>query len=336
MLSSSRLPGSGDVLTADAGRNRKPTDEMKRIRARILLLLVLFACLAPAVAAAKTRSPAAKPPALGKVRSLTAPCPTATRSAAVAGPAAAQAAGTEAAPAPKTHRAAPEPAPSIAADATTLTGTLPLPDRNPAAPPADTLLLPDRNPTHVGADDTACGAAVPLASPQADVATAAFGVPLPDRNPKPPALLAPPSLPVAPSAAPAPQVVTDMPPPDPNPNRAAALPFAMKGTLTPAIAAPPPAMDYASILKPILSYDLSTRTTPMSGRCCAAGRGGRGEDQGSCGARFRALVQISQQPGDLGKCRGHRAVPARPSRLAGAGRAAREGRDRALPHRCKS
>jgi soluble lytic murein transglycosylase len=32
----------------------------------------------------------------------------------------------------------------------------------------------------------------------------------------------------------------------------------MKGTLTPAIQAPPPAMDYASILKPILSYDLST------------------------------------------------------------------------------
>ncbi len=48
-----------------------------------------------------------------------------------------------------------------------------------------------------------------------------------------------------------------MPLPDPNPNRAGTLPFAMKGTLAPAIAAPPPAMDYASILKPILSYELS-------------------------------------------------------------------------------
>jgi soluble lytic murein transglycosylase len=57
--------------------------------------------------------------------------------------------------------------------------------------------------------------------------------------------------------APVPQVVTDMPLPDPNPNRAGTKPFAMKGTLAPAIAAPPPAMDYASILKPILSYDLS-------------------------------------------------------------------------------
>ena len=57
--------------------------------------------------------------------------------------------------------------------------------------------------------------------------------------------------------SPPPQVVTDMPPPDPNPNRTTALPFAMKGTLTPAIAAPPPAMDYVAILKPILSYDLS-------------------------------------------------------------------------------
>jgi soluble lytic murein transglycosylase len=88
------------------------------------------------------------------------------------------------------------------------------------------------------------------------VAAAVSTVALPDRNPKAPALLAPPSLPMTPAPPPAPQVVTDMPLPDPNPNRAETLPFAMKGTLAPAIAAPPPAMDYASILKPILSYDL--------------------------------------------------------------------------------
>jgi hypothetical protein len=82
-------------------------------------------------------------------------------------------------------------------------------------------------------------APVQTVTPQTDVAAATSVVPLPDRNPKAPALLAPPSMPVAPSssASPPPQVVTDMPPPDPNPNRSAALPFAMKGTLTPAIAA---------------------------------------------------------------------------------------------------
>lgn len=97
----------------------------------------------------------------------------------------------------------------------------------------------------------------PTVTPQTDVAAATSVVPLPDRNPKAPALLAPPSLLVAPSASPPPQVVTDMPPPDPNPNRTAALPFAMKGTLAPAIAVPPSAMDYAAILRPILAYELS-------------------------------------------------------------------------------
>jgi soluble lytic murein transglycosylase len=65
-----------------------------------------------------------------------------------------------------------------------------------------------------------------------------------------------PSAPVPSAAAHGP--ADDMTLPDPNPNRAATIPFEMKGTLTPAIQAPPPAMDYASILKPILSYDLST------------------------------------------------------------------------------
>ena len=103
-------------------------------------------------------------------------------------------------------------------------------------------------------------AAVPLAAvtPQSDMAKSTSVVPLPEHNPQTPTLLAtPPPAAPAPAASPPPQVVTDMPPPDANPNRTAALPFAMKGTLTPAIAAPPPAMDYTAILKPILSYDLS-------------------------------------------------------------------------------
>jgi soluble lytic murein transglycosylase len=73
---------------------------------------------------------------------------------------------------------------------------------------------------------------------------------MPDRNPKTPALLAPPGLPLVLPPAPPQQVVTDMPLPDANPNRG--------GTLTPAIAAPKSAMDYGSILKPILSYDVGS------------------------------------------------------------------------------
>jgi soluble lytic murein transglycosylase len=57
-------------------------------------------------------------------------------------------------------------------------------------------------------------------------------------------------LPLAFPPAPAANVVGDMPLPDANPNRG--------GALTPAIAAPKSAMDYESVLKPILSYDISS------------------------------------------------------------------------------
>jgi soluble lytic murein transglycosylase len=94
----------------------------------------------------------------------------------------------------------------------------------------------------------------PAVAPEVGSVAVVSDIPLPpDRNPTTPALPTP-SLPIAPS--PAPQVVTDMPLPDPNPNRGGAL-AAMQGTLAPAIAAPPSAMDYASILKPILSYTIS-------------------------------------------------------------------------------
>ena len=39
----------------------------------------------------------------------------------------------------------------------------------------------------------------------------------------------------------------------------------VKGTIPPAIAAVPPALDYPSILKPILSYEISASTRPISG-----------------------------------------------------------------------
>jgi peptidoglycan lytic transglycosylase len=230
---------------------------MKRIRAHVLLF-ASFACLASAVAVAKTpRAPAAKPVRAAKVQvppslpernplRLTAPAtPLATTPETT--PAAAQ--GTP---------AAPEPSPSIASDTSLETGAVPNPERNAAATPADALPLPDRNPASSSVAMTPPAAApAPTVTPQSDATTATSVVALPQRNPQTPTLFAMPPVAPAPSNAPAPQVVTDMPPPDPNPNRTAALPFAMKGTLAPAIAAPPPAMDYTAILRPILSYDLS-------------------------------------------------------------------------------
>ena len=195
---------------------------MKRIRANIWLLLVSFAVLAPAIAVAESSL-------------VPLPDRNPQRAAAPASPVA------EAAPAPETSplpAALPEGAPETAVDTTTVTGTI----------------LPDRNPMTISVPMTP---STPTVTPGSDVATIVSTVALPDRNPKAPSLLAPPSLPIPSAPSPAPQVVTDMPLPDPNPNRAGALPFAMKGTLAPAIAAAPPAMDYASILKPILSYDLS-------------------------------------------------------------------------------
>jgi len=219
---------------------------MKRIRARILLLLVSVACLAPAVAVAQ---------------SSLVPLPDRNphRPAAPAAPVAEAAPAQDAGPAQEVS-SAPEasseaaPAPETASDTTTLTGTIPLPDPSPVVAEAESLPLPDRNPMTTSVPMTP-SPVTPTVTPASDIAAAVSTVALPDRNPKAPSLLAPPSLPVPPS--PAPQVVTDMPVPDPNPNRAGTMPFAMKGTLAPAIAAPPPAMDYASILKPILSYDLS-------------------------------------------------------------------------------
>ncbi len=230
---------------------------MKRIRAHVLLFASLT-CFASAVAVAKTpRSAAAKPARAAKVQVAPSlpdrnPLRVTTPAAPLAEPAQnaapTQAAAQDAPPAPET---------STASDATLETGTVATPSPNQAATPADALPLPDRNPSSSVAMTPSGAAPVPTVTPQTDVAKATSVVPLPEHNPQAPALLAIPPVAPAPSASPPPQVVTDMPPPDPNPNRTTALPFAMKGTLAPAIAPPPPAMDYAAILKPILSYDLS-------------------------------------------------------------------------------
>ncbi len=211
---------------------------MKRNRAHILPLLVCFACLAPAVALAKSpRHPVATKSARAAATKIQVPPPLPDRN-----PGRIQGLDAPLAAAPQ---GAPEPTPSLETT-TDATGAVPLPDHNPATPAADSLAVQEQSPTTTSVPMTP---AAP--SPPAETAppTVVSDIPLPDRNPKAPSLAALPGLPlVLPQASP-PQVATDMPLPDANPNRA--------GTFTPAFAGPPPAMDYAAILKPILSYELS-------------------------------------------------------------------------------
>ena len=125
-------------------------------------------------------------------------------------------------------------------------------------------------------------------------------VPLPEHNPQTPTLLAtPPSAAPALSASPPPQVVTDMPSPDANPYRTAALPFAMRArspgnrraTTGDGLRLDP---ETDHVLRPFRFR----RGQYPGGAAQRDGRGG--EDQGSRGPRFRALVQISKRAGDSG------------------------------------
>ncbi len=265
---------------------------MKRFSAHALSLLVLFACLAPAVAMAKSRHLSAKTSrtAAAKVKVEAAgppPLPdrnpnrTASGDSATPQPVAAS---------PQTITVTPQ---AVQGDATT-TGSVGLtagnvaptdalaasqmltpPDRNPNAVAVVTPFVPGRNPSTPGADVVT--AATQTVSPTSDQAAHVSIVPLPDRNPKgmppigpaeeisllphSPSLVPPP--PPAPQKAPAPAPAVpaglsdDTPLPDPNPNRKATLPVVLKGTLTPAIQPPAPGLDYANILKPLTSYELS-------------------------------------------------------------------------------
>ena len=101
--------------------------------------------------------------------------------------------------------------------------------------------LPDRNPNTGAPPPLVAAQEISLLSPQTSLAPAP---PTPLAAPQP-ALLAP-------------HVgLDDTPLPDPNPNRKATLPIVMKGTLTPAIQAPVPGMDYVAVLKPLTDYQLS-------------------------------------------------------------------------------
>jgi soluble lytic murein transglycosylase len=260
---------------------------MKRFSAHALSLLVVFACFAPAIAVAKSQrsaAPVAKATHAVKSKAVAATKPQPLPPLPDRNP------DRVAAPAPQIAApvAEPQPAPGTIPEPDTATVTGALPDQavNPALPvqadsPPDSptvtpeqdaatattsVPLPDRNPTTPGLATPE----MPSVKPKTDAATATTSVPLPDRNPKGPmAVVVPPPLtpglalatPVAPLAKPAALggAVLDMPLPDPNPNRkTTTTPFEMRGTLAPAVQAPPPAMDYASILKPLVFYELST------------------------------------------------------------------------------
>jgi soluble lytic murein transglycosylase len=214
---------------------------MKRIRANLLLLLLSFACFAPAAATAED---AAVPlPERNPHRPVSDATPVKDSTSPEALPQTADTPVATPEAATEISKSTPEPVADVVA----------LPDRNPSSPEAGNAAAPERNPATTSVPMTPNPIPAQPAQP-AQVMAGVSDVALPDRNPKAPSLLAPPA---APLSAPAPLVVTDMPLPDPNPNRADALPFAMKGTFVPSVSAPAPAMDYASILKPILSYDLS-------------------------------------------------------------------------------
>src|SRR5262245_48275026 len=222
---------------------------MKRISARILPLLVSVALLPSTLVEAKTqRSPAVK-----SVRAATVKAPTKAKLPVKV----------------KTKVKTPVEKASVAPG---------LPDRNPlravspATPAPEAQEAAGASPAPSAAPDTASdpettaglqsiGAPPASETPSASTTIAKTStenatseVSRPDRNPTPPSLIGSPAAPLP--DPPAPRVVTDMPLPDANPSRTGGLDN-LKGTLAPAIAAEPPALDYPSILKPILSYQLS-------------------------------------------------------------------------------
>src|SRR5262245_14988222 len=215
---------------------------MKRISARILSLLVSVALLPPALAEAKTqRSPAAKSvrAATAKVKlPVKAKPKTPTQKASVAPGLPDRNPLRAAPPAPEPQETAgaspaPSAAPDTASDPETTAGLQDL-----GAPPASETLASETPSASTTIAKRSAEEAVPKVS-------------RPDRNPTPPSLIGSPASPL-----PAPHIVTDMPLPDANPSRTGGL-DTLKGTLAPAIAAETPVLDYPSILKSILSYQIS-------------------------------------------------------------------------------
>jgi soluble lytic murein transglycosylase len=196
---------------------------MKRIRAHNLSVAVALACFAPGLASAK--------PAL-----VSLPDRNPERPVLSAGEAPADAAPTPSETAPGTSETAPANAEVTA-----------VPDAAPATPetaPEAAPATPETASTEAEATQTPDAA--PAASEAMDGdATTVAAIPPPERNPEKPAPQT--EQPersdglvfVAPD---------DAPPPEVNPNRASPM----------SPPAPEPALDYAAILKPLLSYEISS------------------------------------------------------------------------------
>jgi soluble lytic murein transglycosylase len=243
---------------------------MKRFSAHALSLLVVFACFAPALATAKSQrdAPVAKITKAKTARAASEPQPLPPLPDRNPERLAAPVATFTSVPAAEGQPAAAQP------DAGAVTGALPgqptAGDQASASPTVTPQQDAGTSTTNVALPDrsskvTATG--VILVNPKSDAATATTSVPLPDRNPQGPmlAIVTPPltpglslATPVQPKVEQSAVGVSDVPLPDPNPNRApTATPFEMRGTLAPAIQAPAPPMDYAAILKPLVFYDIS-------------------------------------------------------------------------------
>ena len=199
---------------------------MKRILAHTLPLLVVVACLASVAAKPARPAPANKvnaSPGLPDRNPLRAAAP---QSPAAESQGTAEASPASQSPAPEAPSPAPEAPSESVSEATAGTGqeaeTVPTADQSTPATP--TPPVADRGPMATVSE-----------------------VSLPSRNPKSPSMLGLPSAPVPETAAS--QSVTDMPMPKANPVRT--------GIVEVPKDAAAPAMDYASILKPILSYQVS-------------------------------------------------------------------------------
>ena len=170
---------------------------MKRFTAHALSLLVLFACFAPAIAAAKSRhhAPAKAHRAAAAVAKKEAAVPPPLPDRNPNRTASSDPVTPQTVAGPQTLSVTPQ---AVAGDATT-TGSVGLtagavapsdalaaaqvltpPDRNPKAVATPSPTVPDRNPNAPGADEAAATSTV---NPTSDQAAHVSIVPLPDRNP---------------------------------------------------------------------------------------------------------------------------------------------------------
>jgi len=202
---------------------------MKRILAHILPLLIFVACLASVAAGPARTAPPNKTDATPVLPDRNPLRVTASQSSA--------------SESQETADASTTPLPASESQETADASTTPPPASESASESvSETAAGIEGAEVFPNAEQSAEAPSAPDAGPMAAVSE----VSLPSRNPKSPSMLGLPSAPI-PEAA---KNVTDVPLPAANPVRDGTVEVQQE-------AAAAPAMDYASILKPILSYDVS-------------------------------------------------------------------------------